>query len=206
MPSVRGVSPFPTTLETLKALLADQPPGNRWVKVNLHVHGQGHDPAEVVRQARAAELDLIAITDHQTFRYHDPIAEAATAPGRLLTVLVGMEITALEGAHLLAVFPFGYSPEQRAGFCGWLEIDGSGDPRVASRRKVHEILQKVEKDEGGVIVVPHPFAQDIGLLDGARKLSTKMEWLESGHIRLFQVSETTKNKVKYIGHCTGQQS
>jgi hypothetical protein len=98
------------------------------------------------------------------------------------------------------LFPLGYSSERRSAFCGWLEIDGSGDTHVASRRKVHEILHKVEIDEGGLIVTPHPFAEKIGLLDSARKLSTKLEWLESGHIRLFQVSETTKDRVRYIGH------
>jgi hypothetical protein len=59
---------------------------------------------------------------------------------------------------------------------------------------VHDILKKVE-EEGGVIVIPHPFASKIGLLDSARKISTKMEWLESGFLRLTQAPE---DKIRYI--------
>jgi AAA domain len=170
------------------------------VKVNLHVHGIGHDPAEIVLQAREAAVDLIAITDHQSFEYFEGIAEAAASAGRVLTVLPGIEITAREGVHLLAIFPGTYSRDRRVRFYGWLEIEGLGDTSEASRKGVLEIMRKVEEDEGGIIIVPHPFTPKIGLLDSSRKLSTKVEWLESGHIRLIQVSDKAKDKINYIGH------
>lgn len=43
-----GASAFATTLEQLKAFLTQEPSGNRWFKVNLHVHGQGQDSAGFV--------------------------------------------------------------------------------------------------------------------------------------------------------------
>lgn len=109
-------------------------------------------------------------------------------------MLPGIEITSVEGVHILAIFPSTYGTEARTKILGWLEIPGSGDTRVASRRSLKEIFTKVD-EECGVIIVPHPFTEDIGLLDGARKLSTKVDWLESGYIRLMQVSE---EKVSFI--------
>lgn len=187
---------MPTAIETSRTLATAPQVGNRWYKVNLHVHARGIDPAELVAQARVGEIDLVAITDHQTFDYYDAIAAEAAKPGRELTVLPGIEITAHEGVQLLAVFPAAYSAHQRTLFMGWLEVNPPGDPKVASKKKVSEIFEKVDA-EGGIIVIPHPFTQGMGLLDSARKISTKLDWLESGHVRLIQTSE---DKVKYIGH------
>jgi len=178
------------------AVAASEAPGNRWNKVNLHVHARGKDPAEIVDQARKASLDLIAVTDHQTFDAFSGVARAAERPGRLLVVLPGIELTSLEGTHLLAAFPPDYSSSRQTALLGWLELDGSGNTSVASRRNVKEILSKVD-EEGGIVITPHPFTAKIGLLDSARKLSTKMEWLETDLIRLIQV---TDEKVRYIGH------
>lgn len=48
-----------------------------------------------------------------------------------------------------------------------------------------------------MIVVPHPYTDKIGLLDSSRKISTKRDWLEGGHIRLMQIAE---EKVRYLSH------
>lgn len=184
------------TQVVLKKLIAEGPAGNQWFKVNLHVHGAGNDPVDIVREARAAEIDLLAVTDHQTFEYYDEIAREAVSLGRTLVVLPGIEITSLEGVHVLAIFPIQYTGTQRTQFIGWLEIPGSGDTSIASRKQLSEILKKVT-EESGIIVVPHPFAERMGLLDGARKISTKMEWLESGSIHLMQVSSETENKLRH---------
>lgn len=120
---------------------------------------------------------------------------AAAAAGRPLTVLPGIEITSQEGVHVLGLFPASYSSESRTAFLGWLEIPGSGDTRIASRRSLAEIFGKLE-EQGGLTIIPHPFSQGMGLLDSARKISTREEWLESGHVRLIQISDW--DKIKYI--------
>ena len=96
---------------TLKRL-AGKVTGTRYLKVNLHVHGMGQDPSAVVEAARAAALDLIAITDHQTFAACDAIVAASKTSGRELTVLPGIEITSTEGAHVLSVFPNAFTGER----------------------------------------------------------------------------------------------
>jgi 3',5'-nucleoside bisphosphate phosphatase len=75
------------------------------VRADLHSHSTASDgtdaPAEVMRRARAAGLDAIALTDHDTVAGHDA-ARAALPPG--LTLVPGMELSCrLDGhsAHLL---------------------------------------------------------------------------------------------------------
>jgi len=155
---------------------------------------KGNDPCEIVRQARQANIDLIAITDHQSFNDYDPIVQEAQSAGRSLVVLPGIELTTLEGVHILAIFPPQYSKTKRDHIVGWFDIPGTGDTRIASRKTLSDILEKIDEDSG-IVVAPHPFTSGIGILDGARKISTKVDWLESGHIRLIQLPE---DRIKYL--------
>ena len=184
------------SLRTLKQLIAEGHVGNRWYMVNLHAYGHGNDPRRVVEEARLGEIDLLAITDHQSFNHCDEVVAAAASEGRRLTVLPGMEITAHEGVHIIAIFAASFRGEARTHFLGWLEIPGTGSTSIASRKKADEIFDKVD-ELGGIIIIPHPKTQGIGLLDSARKISTKEDWLESGHIRLMQIHE---NDVTFLGH------
>lgn len=183
-------------LETLRGFRDEGGVGNDWYKANLHVHGKDNDPEEIIQVAREADIDLLAVTDHQTFKYCDSIIEAAE--GTNITVLPGIEITTTEGVHLLGIFSSDYGASQRREFIGWLDIKREGDTRVASTHKVDEVLRKVA-DEGGIVIAPHPFSSDIGLLDSARKLQTRLDWLETGLVRLMQISDTHLDKIRYIG-------
>ena len=76
------------------------------MRIDLHSHSTASDgtdpPAEVMRRARAAGLDVIALTDHDTLAGHDE-ARRALPPG--LTLVPGMELSCrLDGhsVHLLA--------------------------------------------------------------------------------------------------------
>ena len=75
-------------------------------RIDLHSHSTASDgtdpPAEVMRRARAAGLDVIALTDHDTLAGHDE-ARRALPPG--LALVPGMELSCrLHGhsVHLLA--------------------------------------------------------------------------------------------------------
>lgn len=183
--------------ETLKSLSADGPVGNRWLKVNLHVHARGNDPAEVVAAARRADVDIIAITDHQAFDGYAAVAGAAETPGRSLVVFPGIEMTSVEGVHLLGIFPKSFDDTAQKGLLGWLEITGSGSTKAASVRGVEAILQKVDS-LSGVTVVPHPFTDDIGMLASASKMNMREKWLDSGFVHLLQVSETHRDRIRYV--------
>jgi predicted metal-dependent phosphoesterase TrpH len=76
------------------------------VRADLHCHSTASDgscrPAEVMARARAAGLDVIALTDHDTVAGH---AEARRALPAGLTLVPGMELScrlADHGVHLLA--------------------------------------------------------------------------------------------------------
>jgi 3',5'-nucleoside bisphosphate phosphatase len=76
------------------------------VRIDLHVHSSASDgtdpPAEVMRRAAAAHLDVVALTDHDTVA-GVPQARDALPPG--LTLVPGMELSCMLGGssmHLLA--------------------------------------------------------------------------------------------------------
>ena len=76
------------------------------MRIDLHVHSNASDgtdpPAEVIRRAAAAGLDVVALTDHDTVAGLDE-ARAALPPG--LTLVPGMELSCLmngQSVHMLA--------------------------------------------------------------------------------------------------------
>ncbi len=80
------------------------------MRIDLHAHSDRSDgttaPAEVVRAAREAGLDVVALTDHDTAEGWDEAADAAAGAG--VTVVLGMEIScrhAGRALHLLAYLP-----------------------------------------------------------------------------------------------------
>lgn len=62
-------------------------------------------PRAVVEGARAAGLDIIAVTDHNSAENAAAVAEAAAGTG--LTVLPGLELATEEEAHILGLFEAG---------------------------------------------------------------------------------------------------
>ncbi|MFF2507316.1 PHP domain-containing protein [Streptomyces sp. NPDC058067] len=76
------------------------------MRIDLHTHSTASDgtdsPAELVRNAAAAGLDVVALTDHDTSRGH---AEAVAALPAGLTLVTGAELSCrLDGVglHMLA--------------------------------------------------------------------------------------------------------
>ncbi len=85
------------------------------MRIDLHTHSTASDgtdsPAELVRKAAAAGLEVVALTDHDTTRGH---AEALAALPQGLTLVTGAELSCrLDGVgmHLLAYL---FDPEEPA--------------------------------------------------------------------------------------------
>ncbi|MFF5495309.1 PHP domain-containing protein [Streptomyces aquilus] len=83
------------------------------MRIDLHTHSTASDgtdtPAELVRNAAAAGLDVVALTDHDTTRGH---AEAVAALPEGLTLVTGAELSCrIDGVslHLLAYL---FDPEE----------------------------------------------------------------------------------------------
>jgi predicted metal-dependent phosphoesterase TrpH len=85
------------------------------MRIDLHAHSSASDgtdpPAEVMRRAARAGLDVVALTDHDTVAGH---AEARAAAGPV-TLLPGMELSCRLDGHSRGV-PGGSSPR------GWQSL------------------------------------------------------------------------------------
>ncbi|MBI1885285.1 MAG: phosphotransferase [Chloroflexi bacterium] len=109
-------------------------------KADLHVHsaiGDGMaDVPELLDYVQSStDLDVIAVTDHDSLRgAHE--AREAWARGRYrFEVVPGMEVTALEG-HLLALFV---------------------EEPVSTFTSIEKTLEEVHS-QGGVCIIPHPMS------------------------------------------------
>jgi predicted ATPase len=138
--------------------------GARFVRADLHVHtrpdtGQARwGPHDYVEAALAADLKVLAITDHNAIDGVYPVLEAAR--GTELLVLPGIEITTHEG-HLLALF----APEaldRLTELAGPSNLRLERDPRDGSPRSVRSMLDLVgEIDRRGGLAIPaHVDAKD----------------------------------------------
>ncbi len=133
------------------------------MRIDLHSHSTASDgtdpPAEVMRRARAAGLDVIALTDHDTLAGQD---EARQALPEGLSLVSGMELSArLDGhsVHLLSYLPDGASPELAA------ECQAIRDDRIrrgqAMVRRLRDLGVDVTWDQvaalaaGGSVGRPH---------------------------------------------------
>ena len=79
------------------------------MKFDLHIHSclspcadLGMSPSEIVSRAKAAGMDGIALTDHQSAKNCPAIAECARRAG--IGCLFGMEVETAEEVHTVALF------------------------------------------------------------------------------------------------------
>jgi len=82
---------------------------SRGYAADLHIHtclspcaDLEMTPREIVRKAVEVELDIVAITDHNSGKNAGAVVEAAA--GLPLTVIAGMEVQSREEVHLLSLF------------------------------------------------------------------------------------------------------
>ncbi|MEW1694608.1 PHP domain-containing protein [Streptomyces sp. NPDC091278] len=85
------------------------------MRIDLHTHSTASDgtdsPAELVRNAAAAGLDIVALTDHDTTRGH---AEAIAALPEGLTLVTGAELSCRMDGISLHLLAYLFDPEEPA--------------------------------------------------------------------------------------------
>ncbi|WP_306325410.1 CehA/McbA family metallohydrolase [Streptomyces venezuelae] len=123
--------------------------GRAWYRGDCHLHTVYSDgrrtPAEVAALARAAGLDFLTATEHNTHGGHGAWAEAA---GDDLLVLLGEEVTTRNG-HVLAI---GTDPGT---FVDW---------RYRARENRFGRFAREIRRAGGLVVPAHPNATCIGCM------------------------------------------
>jgi predicted metal-dependent phosphoesterase TrpH len=158
------------------------------MRADLHVHSSASDgtdpPAEVMRRAAQAGLDVVALTDHDTVAGH---AEARAAAGPV-TLLPGMDLSVrLDGRslHLLAYLFDAAQPELSA------ELTRIRDDRVLRARAMVDKLAGLGVDVSweqvaaiaGQAVVGRPHIAramaDSGAIASPREAFTR-DWIADG--------------------------
>lgn len=149
--------------------------------IDLHLHTTASDgrssPAELVREAAAAGLTTIAVTDHDTMAAHADVAAAARDAG--LRTVPGIEITAVHtrrDVHILAYFVRDASGELAA----FLERQ-----RADRLRRLEQMIELL--DRSGVPVDPDlvtPRPGDVGRALGRPMLADAL--IRAGHVKTRQ--------------------
>lgn len=142
-------------------------------RADIHIHSAVGDALPTIEQIleyaeHRTTLDLIAITDHDELKGAEKACELAAQRGYRVQVMMGCEITTLDG-HLLA-----------------LDIE-----------KPVRMLQSLEKSieavhrQGGLCIVPHPLSwltPSVGLRVMMRVFHSSSPWIYFNGIELFNPS------------------
>lgn len=131
-------------------------------RIDLHTHSTASDgtttPGALVRQARAAGLDVVALTDHDTTDGH---AAAAGALPVGLSLVRGAEISCRGGGVSLHLLAYLFDAENRALANA---LDGLRESRVGRAERMVRMLERdgigvsweqVRALAGGVVGRPH---------------------------------------------------
>jgi len=166
-------------------------PGSRWWKFDFHTHTPASrdtdawqkamgTPGEVtperwLREFMAAGLDCVAVTDHNSGAWIDPLkaayaqmkaqADQGQAPEgfRELTIFPGVEISANGGVHVLAIFDPKATTSDIDSLLGAVEYRGTkGDSDSETQKAVNEVIAKIL--EVGAIPIPAHADDRKGLL------------------------------------------
>lgn len=138
------------------------------MRIDLHTHSSASDgtdtPADLVREAKAAGLDVVALTDHDATSGWAEAAEAADEVG--ITVVPGLEISTKfrhRGVHLLAYLPDPTHPPLVEALDRILVGRTERTPAIvdALRRHGIEITEDdVRREAGGSVAAGRPHVAD----------------------------------------------
>ena len=138
------------------------------MRIDLHTHSRVSDgtdsPAELVRAAAGAGLDVVAITDHDTADSWPEAVEAAREVG--ITLVRGLEISTRHGrssVHLLAYLPDPTHPELAALLRAILDGRTSRTPLMVDKLQALGIaitLDQVRAVSGSTAAAGRPHVAD----------------------------------------------
>jgi hypothetical protein len=140
----------------------DMSEGLKFRKMDLHTHTPASrcfldktiQPEDYVKAAIDSGLDAVAVTDHNCGVWIDKIKEAAK--GTSLVIFPGVEITVMEGFHIIALFDVDKGSDHITGLLGALGIDpeDQGLSTTLSKEGVQKTIDIIlEKD--GLPILAH---------------------------------------------------
>ena len=138
------------------------------MRIDLHTHSSASDgtdtPAALVREAAAAGLDVLALTDHDAMSGWGEAREAADEVG--ITLVPGLEISTRfghRGVHLLGYLPDPTDPALVLELDRILEGRTARTPAIVSALRAHGIditEDDVRRESGGSVAAGRPHVAD----------------------------------------------
>ncbi len=161
------------------------------MRIDLHTHSRASDgtdtPRELVHAARAAGLDVVALTDHDTSDGWAEATEAAHEVG--ITLVRGMEISTRmqggTGVHLLAYLPDPTYPPLVDGLRRVLVGRDERVPAILDRLREHGVdltEERVRRLAGAPAAVGRPHVADAMVAAGVvgDRSEAFRDWLGHG--------------------------
>ena len=207
--------------------MTDQITGARWWKFDFHAHtpassdyGKGpqqrvfakYSPRDWLLDFMNAEIDCVAITDHNTSRWIAKLQKAYTdlrnernPAFRPLWLFPGVEITVNDGAHLLAIFDPNEDDAVVKGLLAKAELNPKGGDPIESctNSSFIEVAQQIHA-MGGVAVPAHA-DQAKGVLTLATGTPLK-NIIQSPYIVAAEVDQPTILTEGAFENCKGKWS
>lgn len=169
------------------------------MRIDLHCHSTASDgtdtPAELVRNAAAAGLDVVALTDHDTTRGY---AEAVAALPEGLTLVTGAELSCRVDGVSLHMLAYLFDPEEPALLAERELVRDDRVPRAqAMIAKLNALdvpvtWEQVERiAQGGSVGRPHVASAlvELGVVPTVSDAFTE-EWLADGGRAFVEKHET----------------
>ncbi len=173
-------------------------PGSRWWKFDFHTHtpvsldtpwhrqNLALTPEEWLLRFMAAEVDCVAVTDHNSGTWIDSLKityegmKARRSDGfRELAIFPGVEISVQGGFHLLALLDPAATTGDINSLLGKVDYNGTkGDSDGVTRRGAGEVIRMV-LESGGLPILAHADG-DKGLL--AVREGTRECWLDANTV------------------------
>ncbi len=178
-------------------------------KVDLHIHtpqsvcysNQSVTPEQIVDSALAAELDVIAITDHNTVEAIDEIRQVAGE--RDLFVFPGIELSA-RGGHALALFELDTPVEKLRDFLDCLGVarEGWGDAATMANDGIEGVFQKIEEWEG-IAIAAHIERWPSGFLQTNEPRQIKMRIHNNEYLSALEITVPQNKHLWNAGQVRG---
>ncbi|MEU2776486.1 PHP domain-containing protein [Streptomyces sp. NPDC007162] len=169
------------------------------MRIDLHCHSTASDgtdtPAELVRNAAAAGLDVVAMTDHDTTRGH---AEAVAALPEGLTLVTGAELSCRVDGVSMHMLAYLFDPEDPALLAERELVRDDRVPRAKgmiaklNALDVPVTWEQVERiARGGSVGRPHVASAlvELGVVPTVNDAFTE-EWLADGGRAFVEKHET----------------
>jgi predicted metal-dependent phosphoesterase TrpH len=138
------------------------------VRIDLHTHSSASDgtdtPGDLVREAAAAGLDVVALTDHDAMSGWGEAQRAADEAG--ITLVPGLEISTRfrhRGVHLLGYLPDPTHPPLVQELDRILEGRTARTPAIVAALRGHGIdisEEDVRRESGGSVAAGRPHVAD----------------------------------------------